>query len=162
MELKKDYILELKLKTDGDFYIPLIPSDMHYDGEDYFLSVGFNSVDKAHTYVRDLLIPSFKTIKEENFRGTLVYGLEEFMRRISTSFKTTTNFDHYISTCLISGNQEGEITLTEKRRPLNLSLSFTEDEYELFMKAEEKGLYISDIKEVFLKLCEEIVNKKGN
>ena len=156
MEFKKNYILELKLNTDGDFCIPLVPSDMHYDGEDYFLSVDFDSVEKAYTYVRDLLIPSFKTIKEKNFRDKLVCRLEEFMERIST------NFDCYEGICLISGNQEGEISLTEKRKPLKLALDFTEDEYELFMKAEEKGLYISDIKEVFLKLCEEIVNKKGN
>lgn len=153
MELKKNYILELKLNTDGDFCIPLVPSDMQYDGEDYFLSVGFDSVEKAYTYVRDLLIPSFKTIRESSFREHLLVNLKEFMERIST------NFDCYEGICLISGNQEGEISLTEKRRPLNLSLSFTEEEYELFMKAEEKGLYISDIKEVFLKLCEEIANK---
>lgn len=153
MELKKNYILELKLNTDGDFCIPLVPCDMHYDDEEYFLSVGFDSVDKAYTYVRDLLIPSFKTIKDVSFRDRLLVKLKEFMKRIST------DFDQYVDVCLISGNQEGEITLTEKRRPLNLSLSLTEDEYELFLKAEEKGLYISDIKEVFLKLCEEIVNK---
>ena len=156
MELKKNYILELKLNTDGDFCIPLVPSDMHYDGEDYFLSVGFDSIDKAYTYVRDLLVPSFKTIKNSSFRDHLLVNLKEFMKRIST------NFDQYVDVCLISGNQEGEITLIEKRRPLNLSLSFTEDEYELFLKAEVKGLCISDVKKAFLKLCEDIVNKKNN
>lgn len=98
MELKKNYILELKLNTDGDFCIPLVPSDMHYDGEDYFLSVGFDSVEKVYTYVRDLLIPSFKTIKEPSFREHLLVNLKEFMKRIST------NFDYYEDICLISGN----------------------------------------------------------
>lgn len=164
---KEVFTLNFSLTTDGDFCLPLIPQDVKYDGDDgYSLTKEFKQVGDAIAYCDNILMRSFQLLycssksSQEYFINKLTTNLKGFIDNLKAGF------DKYEDKCLISGNQEGEITLTSSLPSYRVYYRFTASEWEIVDKAEELGLNYSYTKEVFLKSCrkfiENIEKKKQN
>lgn len=164
---KEVFILNFSLTTDGDFCLPLIPQDVKYDGdESYQLTKEFKRVADAIAYCDNVLMQSFQLLYCSSTSSQ-----EYFINKLTTNFKgfidnLKAGFDGYEGKCLISGNQEGEITLNSSLPSYRVYYRFTASEWEIVDKAEGLGLNYSYTKEVFLKSCrkfiENIEKKKQN
>ena len=158
---KEVFILNFSLTTDGDFCLPLIPQDVKYDGDEgYYLTKEFNTVGDAISYCDNVLMRSFQLLycssisSQEYFINKLTANLKGFIDNLKAGF------DKYEGKCLISGNQEGEITLTSSLPSYRVYYRFTASEWEIVDKAEELGLNYSYAKEVFLKTCRKFIEEK--
>ena len=158
---KEVFTLNFSLTTDGDFCLPLIPQDVKYDGDDgYSLTKEFKQVGDAIAYCDNILMRSFQLLycssksSQEYFINKLTTNLKGFIDNLKAGF------DKYEDKCLISGNQEGEITLTRSLQRYRVYYSFTASEWEIVDKAEELGLNYSYIKEVFVQTCKDFIKSK--
>ena len=158
---KEVFTLNFSLTTDGDFCLPLIPQDVKYDGDEgYYLTKDFKRVEDAISYCNNILMKSFQLLycssksRQEYFIDRLTTNLRYFISSLRAGF------DKYESACLISGNQEGEITLTSSLPSYRVYYRFTASEWEIVDKAEELGLNYSYAKEVFLKTCRKFIEEK--
>ena len=158
---KEVFTLNFSLTTDGDFCLPLIPQDVKYDGDEgYQLTKEFERVEDAIAYCDNILMQSFRFLycssksRQEYFINRLTTNLRYFISSLRAGF------DKYEDACLISGNQEGEITLTRSLQRYRAYYSFTASEWEIVEKAEELGLNYSYIKEGFLETCRKFIEEK--
>ena len=158
---KEVFTLNFSLTTDGDFCLPLIPQDMKYDGDEgYYLTKDFKRVEDAISYCDNILIQSFRFLycssksSQEYFINKLTTNLKGFIDNLKAGF------DEYESKCLISGNQEGEITLTSSLQSYKVYYSFTASEWEIVDKAEELGLNYECAKEGFIQACKNFIKSK--
>ena len=158
---KEVFTLNFSLTTDGDFCLPLIPQDVKYDGdESYNLTKEFKRVEDAIAYCDNILMQSFQLLycssisSQEYFINKLTTNLKSFIDNLKAGF------DNYEGKCLISGNQEGEITLTRSLQRYRVYYSFTASEWEIVDKAEELGLNYSYIKEGFVQACRKFIEEK--
>lgn len=158
---KEVYTLNFTLTTDGDFCFPLIPQDVKYDGDEgYYLTKEFNTVEAAISYCENILMKSFWFLycdsesSKEYFINKLTTNLKSFIDNLKVGF------DEYEGKCLISGNQEGEITLTRSTKSYRVYYKFTASEWEIVDKAEELGLNYSYAKEVFIQACKDFIKSK--
>lgn len=160
-KLKEVYTLNFSLTTDGDFCLPLIPQDVKYDGDDgYYLTKEFNTVEAAISYCENFLMKSFWFLycdsesSKEYFINRLTTNLKSFIDNLKAEFAG------YEFECLISGNQEGKIDLTQSTQSYKVYYSFTASEWEIVDKAEELGLNYSYVKEVFIQACKDFIKSK--
>lgn len=158
---KEVFTLSFSLTTDGDFCLPLIPKDVKYDGDDsYYLTKEFKQIEDAIVYCDNILMKSFRSLycssksSQEYFIDRLTTNLRYFISSLRAGF------DEYESACLISGNQEGEITLTQSFQSYKVYYRFTASEWEIVDKAEELGLNYEYVKESFLKSCCKFIEEK--
>ena len=158
---KEVFTLNFSLTTDGDFCLPLIPQDVKYDGDDgYYLTKEFKQVEDAISYCDNILMKSFQSLycssksSQEYFVNTLTANLKSFIDNLKAGF------DGFEDKCLISGNQDGGITLTRSLQSYKVYYSFTASEWEIVNKAEELGLNYECIKESFLKSCRKFIEEK--
>ena len=158
---KEVFTLNFSLTTDGDFCLPLIPQDVKYDGDEgYYLTKEFKRVEDAISYCDNILMQSFQLLycssksSQEYFINKLTTNLKSFIDNLKAGF------DEYEGKCLISGNQEGEITLTQSLQSYRVWYRFTASEWEIVEKAEELGLNYSYAKEVFIQACRKFIEKK--
>ena len=158
---KEVFTLNFSLTTDGDFCLPLIPQDVKYDGDDgYYLIKEFKRVEDVISYCDNILMKSFRFLycssksSQEYFINKLTTNLRYFISSLRAGF------DEYESACLISGNQEGEITLTSSLQSYKVYYSFTASEWEIVDKAEELGLNYYYAKEGFLETCRKFIEEK--
>lgn len=158
---KEVFTLNFSLTTDGDFCLPLIPQDVKYDGDEgYYLTKEFKRVEDAISYCDNILMKSFRSLycssksSQEYFIDRLTTNLRYFINSLRAGF------DEYESACLISGNQEGEITLIQTLQSYKVCYSFTASEWEIVDKAEELGLNYSYIKESFIQACRKFIEEK--
>ena len=158
---KEVFTLNFSLTTDGDFCLPLIPQDVKYDGdESYCLTKEFKRVEDAIAYCDNILMQSFRFLycssksSQEYFINKLTANLKGFIDNLKAGF------DDYEGKCLISGNQEGEITLTSSLPSYRVYYRFTASEWEIVDKAEELGLNYSYTKEVFIQACKDFIKSK--
>ena len=158
---KEVFTLNFSLTTDGDFCLPLIPQDVKYDGDEgYYLAKEFKQVGDAIAYCDNILMQSFRFLycssksRQEYFINKLTTNLRYFISSLRAGF------DGYESACLISGNQEGEITLTSSLPSYRVYYRFTASEWEIVEKAEELGLNYSYAKEVFVQTCKDFIKSK--
>ena len=160
-KFKEVFTLNFSLTTDGDFCLPLIPQDVKYDGDDgYYLTKEFKQVEDAISYCDNILMKSFRSLycssksSQEYFINRLTTNLRYFISSLRAGF------DKYEDACLISGNQEGEITLTQTLQSYKVYYSFPASEWEIVDKAEELGLNYEYVKESFLKSCHKFIEEK--
>ena len=158
---KEVFTLNFSLTTDGDFCLPLIPQDVKYDGDEgYYLTKDFKRVEDAISYCDNILMKSFRFLYcssksyQEYFINTLTANLKSFIDNLKAGF------DEYEGKCLISGNQEGEITLTSSLQSYRVYYSFTASEWEIVDKAEELGLNYEYVKEGFIQACRKFIEEK--
>ena len=158
---KEIYTLNFSLTTDGDFCLPLIPQDVKYDGDDgYYLTKEFKTINDAIFYCENILMQSFQSLycdsksRQEYFINRLTTNLKGFIDNLKTGF------DGYEFEYLISGNQEGEIALTQKFQSYKVYYDFTASEWEIVDKAEVLGLNYEYVKESFLKSCLKFIEEK--
>ena len=158
---KEVFTLNFSLTTDGDFCLPLIPQDVKYDGDDgYSLTKEFKQVGDAIAYCDNILMRSFQLLycssksSQEYFINKLTTNLKGFIDNLKAGF------DGYEGKCLISGNQEGEITLTQSLQSYRVYYRLTASEWEIVDKAEDLGLNYSYIKESFLETCRKFIEEK--
>lgn len=158
---KEVFTLNFSLTTDGDFCLPLIPQDVKYNVDDgYYLTKEFKRVEDAISYCDNFLMRSFQLLYCSS-----KYSQEYFVDRLTTNLKgfidnLKAGFDGYEKEYLISGNQEGEISLTQTFQSYKVYYSFTASEWEIVDKAEELGLNYEYVKESFLKSCRKFIEKK--
>ena len=158
---KEVFTLNFSLTTDGDFCLPLIPQDVKYDGDEgYYLTKEFKRVEDAISYCDSILMKSFQSLycssksSQEYFINKLTANLKGFIDNLKAGF------DGFEDKCLISGNQDGGITLTRSLQSYKVYYSFTASEWEIVDKAEELGLNYSYIKEGFIQACKDFIKSK--
>lgn len=158
---KEVYTLNFSLTTDGDFCLPLIPQDVKYDGDDgYYLTKEFNNVGAVISYCENVLMGSFRSLycdsesSKEYFINKLTTNLKGFIDNLKAGF------DEFEDKCLISGNQEGGITLTQSTQSYKVYYSFNASEWEIVDKAEELGLNYEYVQKAFIQACKDFIKSK--
>lgn len=153
-----DYILEIKLYTDGDFGFPYIPRDMNYSGYDYSLKKKYRNKEEAIHDTLDILNFLERNVQFGNWDGDLFYEcLSEFREKLANSVE----HDDINIFCARYGNQEIFINFYSKPKMVKVEIAVSAEEYEKIqnvrrkMQSEDMEKVMSEIKEKLIKTLEE-------
>ena len=147
------YTLMLHFVTDGDYGFRLIPPEMKFDGEDYYLNKSFQNFSDLRTYL-NAIIPDFLN----NITGR-DWEVNTIKEKLSTLLENVNgeNGENAYYDCM-SGNQDGT-EFTYFSSTYNVRFEIEMDD-ELFQKYRQSGLTAFRVKDLVIEEINRLLTEK--
>lgn len=145
------YIFEINIYTDGDFYLPFVPTGMKYDGDyEYTFKKYYRDRDEAIKDIVDIC-----TFLKENMLTSRNYVRDTWNARISSFLKKLNKSSQGAYERVeeyMFGNYEGtEFIFYVEAEKFQCDFCLTDEEAEI-IKSNKRLVTIGDVKKAILEL----------